>query len=170
MRKDPVPNLSSLWPTVLPKMVKSNLKVLSRFYVFGLFDLQNDQIQISPDPPTVIWGCPIFKFWRLFCQGSPYASTFFKKIYFQIFLRFWSPLSWIFHIFPDFPSFCIHIHAAVLRTESVLVFQVTAESRIPAFAARRGRCTSLRCTRTPVSHPFLKTEHFESLNKILTCA
>ncbi len=33
----------------------------SRFHVFCLFDLQNDlKIQIWPDPPIIIWECPIF--------------------------------------------------------------------------------------------------------------
>ncbi len=96
-----------------------------QFYVFGLFDLQNDlQIQIWPDPPNIVWGCSIFLFLWFFCQGAPYDSKFHFK---YIFISFWAfdHLSLWFFIFSHiFHSFCIHIHAAGLRTNSLLLFHL----------------------------------------------
>ena len=135
MRKDPVPNLSPLWPSVLPKMAKNNYLVFLQFCVFGHFDLQNDlQIQIWPDPPNIIWGCPIFSILWFFCQATPYALKFgfkYNSNIFSLFLTFLFDFSQFFTIF----FFCIHILAAGLRTESVLVPSRDSLSLISDFSS-----------------------------------
>ncbi len=82
MRKDPVPNLSPLWPTVLPKKEKTDLSFFWWFYVFGLFDLQNDlQIQIWPDLPNTIWGCLIFLFFLFFILPQNLILNIFSYLF-----------------------------------------------------------------------------------------
>ena len=48
-----------------------------RFCVFGFFDFQNDLIiQIWPDPPNIIGGCPRFSIFNFFCLSTPWTSNF----------------------------------------------------------------------------------------------
>ncbi len=118
-------HLPSYVPYFCPFFIPWHTLNIAILLFFGLFDLQ---FQIWPDPPSIIWGCPIILFLWFFCQGTPYASNFHFKYNLRSFLCFWPPFSWIFHIFPDFPSFCIHIHAAGLWTESVLVSKIMSIS------------------------------------------
>ncbi len=56
----------------------------------------------------------------IFLSGRSFCLEISFKPYFQIFLHLITFL-FDFSYFPDFLSFCIHTHAAGLRTESVLV-------------------------------------------------
>ena len=69
VRKDPVPNLSPLWPTILPKMAKNDPGFLrfSRFWPFW-----------SPNSNLTQHNLGLLNLFvfMIFCQRPPYASTF----------------------------------------------------------------------------------------------
>ncbi len=76
-------------PIVTNSFAKNGQKRLiffCNFTFFGLFDLQNDlQIQIWPDPPNIIWGCPIFLFLWFFVGALLMHQIFFLNIFSDLF-------------------------------------------------------------------------------------
>ena len=64
--------------------MKPDFPVFCDFCIFGFFDVQ---IQILPDTPNIIPGCPIFLFLLFVCQGVPYASLGNLSLQFIIFFQ-----------------------------------------------------------------------------------
>ncbi len=107
--KDPVPFLNPSWPTVLPKMAKNDLSVFLQFYIFLLFDPKNDlQIQIWPDPLSIICGCQIFLLF-FFVRALLMLQIFILNIFLDLFallitflldFSYFSRFSFFLHSYP----------------------------------------------------------------------
>ena len=77
---------------IFPKNRQKRFHIFCDFAFLCLFDIQNElKIQIWPDPPNIIWGCPFFYF--IFFTTTLCVS----KINFKIIFDFFRSIPWTFN-------------------------------------------------------------------------